>query len=248
MKNQKQIKKIISIILVAIIALTANVYAANDSYKTTLSASKTEIKSGDSITITIGLKDISIESGEKGIGAYTAALEFDNSVFEVPSDAAKIASGWEIMCNEGTQGLLIVGNTANGEVVSTDQNVGTITLKVKEDAEIGETTIKLTNFSVATLGEEEAVATDNYLTLTVYEEQPPVVPEYTLGDTDGNGKIDANDLIVLKRHLVAGTLKQEWILAGNEFKAGDMNKDGKISATDLLLLKRAIIEQLKTQM
>ncbi len=177
MKNQKQIKKIISIILVAIIALTANVYAANDSYKTTLSASKTEIKSGDSITITIGLKDISIESGEKGIGAYTAALEFDNSVFEVPSDAAKPASGWEFMCNEGTQGLLLIGNTANGEVIDTDQPVGTITLKVKDGAKSGETKIGLTNFSAATLGEEEASTTDNYLTLNVIGDEPNPVPD-----------------------------------------------------------------------
>lgn len=243
MINVKGIKKIASIILIAMIALTANVYATNDSYKTTLSTTKTKVKSGDTIEITIGLKDISIESGEQGIGAYTAEIEFDNSIFEYAEESARGANGWEIMCHESEKGVLIVGNTSNGEVVKTDQIIGTITLKVKDNVKSGETTIKLTNFSGATVG-PEVTAPNTSIDIVLYEEQQP---EYELGDIDGDGEINATDLLRLRRHLIAGTTNQGWILTDKQFNAGDMNKDGKITATDLLLLVRAIIERLKVQ-
>ena len=68
--------------------------------------------------------------------------------------------------------------------------------------------------------------------------------EYTVGDVNQDGKITATDLLLVKRHLVAGK-KQEWILTGNKFNAGDINSDGKITATDLLLLKRLVLKQMK---
>jgi len=70
--------------------------------------------------------------------------------------------------------------------------------------------------------------------------------DYQLGDINQDGKITATDLLLVKRHLVAGE-KQEWILTGDKFKAGDINKDGKITATDLLLVKRLVLKQMETQ-
>ena len=70
--------------------------------------------------------------------------------------------------------------------------------------------------------------------------------EYQLGDINNDGKITATDLLLLKRHLVAGE-KQEWILTQDKFKAGDINSDGKITATDLLQMKRLVIKQIETQ-
>ncbi len=67
-----------------------------------------------------------------------------------------------------------------------------------------------------------------------------------IGDINNDGKITSTDLLLLKRHLVAGE-KQEWILTGDKFKAGDINKDGKITATDLLLIKRLVIKQIGTK-
>lgn len=68
--------------------------------------------------------------------------------------------------------------------------------------------------------------------------------QYQLGDIDKDGKVTATDLLLLKRHIVAGK-KQEWILLGDRFKAGDINKDGKITATDLLLIKRLVVKQVQ---
>ncbi len=66
------------------------------------------------------------------------------------------------------------------------------------------------------------------------------------GDINNDGKITATDLILLKRHLVAGQ-KQEWILEKEKFEAGDINNDGKITATDLILMKRLVLSQIKVQ-
>ena len=90
MKNIINMKKVISIILIAIVLmLSSSVYAVNDSFKTNLSANKSKFKRGEqNVVITISLSDIAIESGEKGIGAYTAKLDFDSSVLEYVSTSS----------------------------------------------------------------------------------------------------------------------------------------------------------------
>ncbi len=142
MKNNIMRISVISIILIAIFTLKANVFAANDSYKTNLSVDHSQVQRNEYITVTISLSDIAIESGEKGIGAYTAGIEFDSSIFEFSSTEG--TDNWE---TPFYQDKLILGNTNNGKVVKTSQNIGKIIFKVKDNAKLGETIIKLTNFS-----------------------------------------------------------------------------------------------------
>ena len=79
-------KKIISIMLMVLfVVCTTKVQAASDSFGTTLTINNSQAKRGDTITVTMGLKDIAIESGEKGIGAYTTEIKFDSSVLEYVS-------------------------------------------------------------------------------------------------------------------------------------------------------------------
>ena len=63
-----------------------------------------------------------------------------------------------------------------------------------------------------------------------------------LGDIDGNGVVESTDLLLMKRHIIAGS-KTEWILTGDKFTRGDMNSDNVINPTDLLLLKRKIVSR-----
>ena len=70
--------------------------------------------------------------------------------------------------------------------------------------------------------------------------------EEMLGDTNKDGKITSTDLLLIKRHLVAGE-NQEWLLTDDKFKAGDINKDGQITATDLLMIKRLVLENMQVQ-
>lgn len=146
MKKILKSKKIIGIMLMALLVFTTSVYAVNnDSFKTTITTANKEVKRGDTVIVTIGLKDISIESGEKGIGAYTAKVDFDSDVLEyVKTDGT---DKWEAPFY---QNGLITGNTKDGEVVNSTQSIGTITFKVKSDAKLGEETISLINFSGST--------------------------------------------------------------------------------------------------
>lgn len=155
MKSNLVGKKVISIIMFIILTLVATkVYAANDNFNTSLKASSSKVKREDTISITIGLKDIAIKSGEKGIGAYTANIKFDSSVLEYVSTSSM--GKWEAPFY---QNGFIVGNTKDGEVVKTTQNIGAITFKVKKDAKLGETTIELNNFSGSTA--ENDISTPN---------------------------------------------------------------------------------------
>lgn len=143
MKSNVKMKKVMSMVLIVLVVLcTTTVHAANDSFKTTLRADHVQAKGDDIVMITIGLKDINIESGDKGIGAYTANIKFDPSVFEYASSNGM--NGWEApFYQDGA----ITANTQNAEVVGTPQDIGTITLKVKKDAKLGESTVELSNFS-----------------------------------------------------------------------------------------------------
>ena len=65
-----------------------------------------------------------------------------------------------------------------------------------------------------------------------------------LGDINRDGKVDATDLLLMKRHIIAQS-KTDWILTGDSFEHGDMNSDKLINATDLLLLRRVIVKNNK---
>ena len=69
-----------------------------------------------------------------------------------------------------------------------------------------------------------------------YELAPKLEPKYKLGDIDGDGDIDANDYMMLKRHVLR-TFK----LSDEQKLRADINGDGKINATDYMLLKRAVL-------
>ena len=54
---------------------------------------------------------------------------------------------------------------------------------------------------------------------------------YDIGDVNGNGKIDINDVVKTAAHIKARKLLSE-----KGMKAADINADGKINITDLTLL------------
>jgi len=56
------------------------------------------------------------------------------------------------------------------------------------------------------------------------------------GDTSGNGKIDALDLLKVQKHILDVT-----DLSGAYLKAGDANNDGKINPLDLLIIQKHIL-------
>lgn len=158
-------KKTISIIvMILLVVCTTKVYAVKDSFHTTLTINQTQAKRGDTVTVTIGLKDIAIESAEKGIGAYTAEIQFDSSVLEYVS--VNGTDKWEApLYQDG----FITSNTKDAKVVNTAQSIATITFKVKQNAKLGETSIALRNFSGSAAGPDILASSNGATKLTIID-------------------------------------------------------------------------------
>ena len=186
MKNIIRRINVISIILITILALSTQVNAANDSYKTTLSANHSQVHRGEDVTITIGLSNIAIESGEKGIGAYTANIEFDSSIFEYSK-----TEGTEVWEEPFYQDKMIIAATKDCKVVNTAQDIGTITLKVKENAKLGETTIKLTNFSGSN-AVSDIPTSDTSVKVTILDKDSSGEDNENPDNENGNGGSENN--------------------------------------------------------
>ena len=69
------------------------------------------------------------------------------------------------------------------------------------------------------------------------------LPDITIGDINQDEKIDVTDLLMLKRHLVAGS-RESWKITGDSLLVADMNEDGNVDVTDMLMLKRKIVNNM----
>ena len=67
---------------------------------------------------------------------------------------------------------------------------------------------------------------------TVCGESDPDVPTFVVGDIDGDGKINAKDINLLKQ-IVLGTY--------DKVPAADIDGDGKVSVTDVAKLKVMVL-------
>lgn len=177
-------KKVISILLMILLVLcTTKVQAASDIFNTTLTINNSQVKRGDTITVIIGLKDISIESGEKGIGAYTAEIKFDSSVLEYVSIEG--IGKWETpLYQDG----YITSNTNDAEVVTTTQNIATITFKVKENASLGETLVSIANFSGSAVQAEILASSNGSAKLTIIDNNNGNSQKEDLDNKGSNGQ------------------------------------------------------------
>ncbi len=189
--------------------------------------SNKEYKFENNSEFTFQYKDPS-DTDDTGIKEHTAKVHWIDK--DIPT--ARL----EYSTQETTDGPVTVKLTGESEdIVITNNN----TSREYTFNENGNFTFK---FEDAAGNEGEAVATVNWIET---KQDEPVIEE-NLGDTNMDGTITATDLLLLKRHLVAGQ-NQEWILTEEERKNADINKDNNITATDLLLMKRLVLEQIREQ-
>lgn len=143
----KRLVKIAVMLMTGIIIICSSKVnaASSDSYKVGISVDKNTILQGDNIEVVISLQDLNITTGDKGLGAYQATLEYDKSIFEYVG--IKGLNSWDTpIYNDGT----FATTTSTGEVIKEAEEVVKITLKVKTNLTQGETTIKLTNITAST--------------------------------------------------------------------------------------------------
>lgn len=141
------IKKIIIIFILSAILIAGigvKSFAVDYTCTLTVTPDKTEIKAGESVTLSIQVSDIN--AGD-GIAIFNTTLEYDADVFDLKaqSDSAGI---WTSTVIENS----LTFTKADYEATSEDQEIGKVILTAKEDATLGEQTITFTNneFSEAT--------------------------------------------------------------------------------------------------
>ena len=168
----KKTRKIFVGIIAFLLVLSLSfVYASNFSF--TLSSDKTTLKPGDTVKISLNISDIDV--GESGINTIEAVLDYDEEVFEqvIPTNFAG-QNNWSITYNneEGeNKGKFVAVIVQEG--VTSDQTIGTLTLKVKEKIE--DISTKVTFKDIKTNdGTDEVTVQNQTITLNV---ENPVVEE-----------------------------------------------------------------------
>lgn len=134
-------KSVISLLIcILLVWITGTSYGITNLYEVEMKNSKTECFRGDTIQIPVKIKNIDVENG---IVAYSTLLSYDETIWEKP----------EILAGENWQEPnviehLIQGTTISMQAVENNQEIMTISFKVKEDAKIGKTKIELAKFEV----------------------------------------------------------------------------------------------------
>lgn len=139
-------KKIILCTVLMICVFTLTVFAASFTIKISIkSSTSTTVELGKTISLLINFTNI---SGD-GVGAVVGKLEYDKTVFEkVVSTDIKASSGWNSVAYNDIEGNAMEGSfateRASGDIIKTDNELMEITLKVKENAKIGSSIVKIT--------------------------------------------------------------------------------------------------------
>lgn len=139
----KRTNKILLITFVLLLVLTITVKA--DSFKFNVTANKTSLKPGDTVEINLNISNI--DAGDLGINTLEAVLEYDSNVFEeVTQSNLTSLNNWSLTYNsEDTEnkGKFLAVIVASG--VKENQDIGKITLKVKNSATDTNTTVRFKN-------------------------------------------------------------------------------------------------------
>ena len=169
----KRLRKIF-ILLFALLLLGAG-YVKASGFEFLAKANTTKLEPGDTITIDLSIADI--DAGELGINTIEAVLEYDKDVFEavMPTDFAGL-NNWSITYNNESgenEGKFVAVIVQDG--VTENQDIGRLTLKVKEGIEDQTTNIvfkgKKTND-----GTTEIPTTDKTVSIKI-ESPEPVAPQ-----------------------------------------------------------------------
>ena len=138
-----------------------------------INADKTEIKAGDKITISVKIKDVSIE---EGMNSMQGQLVYDKDDWEqVTKEDIKSKNNWSITYNDEeteSEGKFILINFGSGEVK--EQELLEITLKSKKKIIGGNSEIKLTEL-YTTDGENMIKIEDQAKEINIQGDMLPLV-------------------------------------------------------------------------
>lgn len=159
-------KKTLSIVVVAMLVLLLSmgtVNAAQD-LKVALSsnANNSRVEQGGTVVVTLTLNGF--KSGETGINAFGAVLDYDKTVFEtVQATDFVMQNGWTGPTYNPANGML---TSTTGTFVTDNHEVLKLTLKVKANATLGTSVVTFKDVQVAG-GDGDIMPADQELRLTI---------------------------------------------------------------------------------
>lgn len=124
-------------------------------------------------------------------------------------------------------------NDTATENITANGVIATLTFKVADDAEDGE-------YAVWVSYDNDDFEIFNYDAETVdftLEAGKVLVKNYMIGDLDGNGRVNAQDRLILNRYIAKWDGYAEMIV---DMRAADIDGNGKVNAQDRLILSRYI--------
>lgn len=157
-------KKTLSIMAIAILMLTLGMGAVNATtdFKVALTADSTRVEQGGTVVITVSLKDFT--ANETGINSLIATLDYDKTVFETVKQADFAAqNGWSAIVYNENEGKL---TTDNASFMTENHEAFKVTLKVKANATIGNTTVTLKEINGSD-ADTDVYPAEQKITLTV---------------------------------------------------------------------------------
>ena len=134
-------KFFIGLNLALILFLTGKVYATNMDLQV-----PDEVKMGETVTLKLTVNQI---DQKNGINILQGKLEYDKDIFEkVENKDFEVKDNWSIVYNDqdtDAEGKFIILSLTNG--IKQDQEIGSVNLKVKDNIESTNTTVKISEIS-----------------------------------------------------------------------------------------------------
>lgn len=191
----------------------------------TISVESKNVKPGETVDINVSIKD------NPGILGATLKLSYDDGLTLVDAKNGE-AFSYLTMTKPGKMTSTCRFGWDGQECKKEDVKDGvilTLTFKVAEGIAAG----KKLNISISADGEN--IYNNDLQKINVKTADGGIIAtDYTPGDVNGDGQINATDVVMTRRHVVGG-----YNLKINE-KAADVNDDGQVDAADVILIRRFI--------
>ena len=178
---QKVIRTIILIIFLIVFSLSA-VYAESEQYSCVvrMAQNKTDIKSGETVIITLKITNIDVEDG---INAFDGVIKYDENIFNVSLEKTE---NWSTP--EEISGGHITVSTLGQEYVKTNQEVVKILLTAKENAIPGTYNVEIDNASIGAIDSDFEVSVEPISITIVNEDNEAGITQDDEENEDKNGE------------------------------------------------------------
>ncbi len=218
--KQKILSLIMAVCLVTTCMLSMGISASAATIPT-LIVMERECKVGDVV-------DLEVYANEsQSYACLVFSPVFDHSIFEIVGVNCNIESG-TFLYNEDTENPKFIWYNTENYTTSISEILFTISLRVLEDAPIGE-------YAVTVDYEANNICDENGELVEVGVRQGSVTTFLSIcGDSDGDLLITGTDVVMLARYLVD--------LETEINQGADVNDDGSIDGRDLVKLSRYLID------